>query len=71
MNVGDEILELDEAAQFMRVSPSWLAASDVPRASLGRDGKRGRVLFLRSQLIAYVASRLTHRIDDPDERRTA
>jgi predicted DNA-binding transcriptional regulator AlpA len=56
----DEVFEFDEAAAFLKVSRSWLEHSDVPRARLGR-----RVVFLRSQLLAYVAARLTHRVDVP------
>jgi predicted DNA-binding transcriptional regulator AlpA len=56
----DEVFEFDEAAEFLRVSKSWLEHSDVPRAKLGR-----RVVFLRSQLLAYVALRLSHRVDVP------
>lgn len=59
--VSDEIFDIDAAAKFFADSSvSWLQRSDVPRAKIG-----GRVVFLRSQLIAYVVARLTHRIDLP------
>lgn len=61
--IDDEVFEYDEAALFMKVSRSWLERSDVPRSKLG-----GRVLFLRSQLLAYVARRLTHRVDIPESQ---
>lgn len=48
---------MEEAARFLRVSPSWLQQSNVPRARLGR-----RVVYLRSQLLAYVEARLTSRV---------
>lgn len=62
--LNDEVLDLDEAAALMKVSPEWLEKSDVPRAPLTKPGKtRGNVRYLKSQCLAYVASRLTYRID--------
>lgn len=58
--IGDEVFELAEAAKFLRVSETALARSDVPRAKFGT-----RVLFLRSQLLASVAVRLSHFIELP------
>lgn len=57
--VPDDVLGVDAAAAFLKVSTSWLYNSDVPRARLGR-----RIVFLRSQLLAYVESRLTHRLQE-------
>lgn len=48
----DEVFALDEAAAFVRLSPDTLQRSDCPRARVGR-----RVLFRRSQLLAYIAQR--------------
>jgi predicted DNA-binding transcriptional regulator AlpA len=53
----DAVLTLTEAAEFLRMSASWVHHSDVPRLKLGR-----KVRFLKSQLIAYAEARLTHRI---------
>jgi hypothetical protein len=67
LNVADEILNEEEAAQFMRRSVSWLRRSNVPVAILpGRgEGKRaGARLYLRSELLAYVRRYLTHSVTD-------
>ena len=61
LDVRDEIYELDEAATFIRMSPEWLARSDAPRSKLGR-----RILFRRSQLLAFVAAHETHTIGEED-----
>jgi hypothetical protein len=61
--IDDEVLDFDGAVEFMKVSRSWLERSDVPRSKLG-----GRVVFLRSQLLAYVARRLSHRVDLPESQ---
>jgi len=53
-----EVMTSEEGARFMRISVSWLLASDVPRVHLGR-----RVLFLRSECLAYVRARLSHRVE--------
>jgi len=55
VEINDEIYELREAAAFIRMSADWLEKSDVPRARMGR-----RIVFLRSELLAYVNARLTH-----------
>lgn len=52
-----DIMNADEAADFLRVSVSWLWRSDVPRVRLGR-----RVVFLRAALLLYAERRLSHRI---------
>lgn len=54
---GDCVLEPDEAAAFLGVGERWLRDSDVPRAPNVAGPK-----YLKSQLIAYVEVRLTHRI---------
>lgn len=59
LDLGDEVFDVDEAARFIRMSPDWLERSDVPRARLGR-----RIVFLKSELLAYVACRLTHSVHD-------
>jgi hypothetical protein len=61
LDLMDEVFGLDEAAKFIRMSPEWLERSDIPRARLGR-----RIVFLKSQLLAYVTKRHTHRIEDDD-----
>lgn len=53
----DAPLTLDEAAAFMGVSASWLRRSDVPRAP-GAGGVR----YLKSECLAFVRVRLSHRI---------
>lgn len=60
---NDAILSREEAADFLRMSLSWLTHSDVPRVRLGR-----RTVFLRSQLVRYADAKLTHRVPD---RRSA
>ena len=69
LDMADEVFGLDEAAKFIRVSREWLERSDIPRARLGR-----RIVFLKSQLLAYVTTHLTHRIEDEEhaiqERKT-
>jgi len=54
---GDCILEPAEAAAIMGVSERWLRDSDVPRAPNVAGPK-----YLKSQCIAYVEVRLTHRV---------
>lgn len=58
----DAVLDPGEAAALMGVSESWLRASDVPRANVG--GTK----YLKSQCLAYVRVRLSHRIIDPSEK---
>lgn len=53
---GDAVLSPAEAAAVMGVSESWLRSSDVPRASVA--GTK----YLKSQCLAYVRARLTHRV---------
>jgi hypothetical protein len=60
-DLADEVFGLEEAAKFIRMSPEWLERSDIPRARLGR-----RIVFLKSQLLAYVTKHLTHRIEDEE-----
>lgn len=55
VRLDDQVYDLKKAAEFICMSPDWLEGSDVPRARLGR-----RVVFLRSELLAYVTARLTH-----------
>lgn len=55
---GDAPLSPEEAAALMDVSLSWLRRSDVPRASNGVGG----VKYLKSECLAYVAARLSHRV---------
>jgi hypothetical protein len=64
ISTDDEIFNMEDAAAFFgKASASWLQRSDIPRAKIG-----GRVVFLRSQLIAYVVAHLSHRIDVPTVR---
>ena len=59
----DEIFNVEEAATFVRMSPTTLEASDAPVASMAREeGKRGRKLYLRSQLLLWVLTRTANRI---------
>ena len=55
---GDAVLTPDEAAVVMGVSESWLRRSDVPRAPVAG------VKYLKSECLAYVRQRLTHRITE-------
>lgn len=48
-------MDVMEAAQYIGMSPSWLARSDVPRVRLGR-----RVLYLRADLDAFLVQRRSH-----------
>jgi predicted DNA-binding transcriptional regulator AlpA len=48
-------LSASEAADYIGMSESWLRRSDVPRVRLG-----SRVIFMRSDLNAYLAQRRTH-----------
>lgn len=59
IHLDDQVFELKEAAAFIRMSPDWLERSDVPRSRMGR-----RILFLKSELLAYVAAHLTHSSED-------
>lgn len=58
---GDAVLNPTEAAALMGVSESWLRASDVPRANVA--GTK----YLKSQCLAYVRARLSHRIMEQKE----
>jgi predicted DNA-binding transcriptional regulator AlpA len=55
----DEILDLAEAADFLRMSSSWIERSDVPRVKLGRS-----VRYLRSELLAYARAHLSHSVNE-------
>lgn len=46
----DEVLDVEEAAAFLRISTSMLRSSDIPRSRVG-----ARIVFLRSRLLRYVA----------------
>lgn len=63
IDLRDEVFDLKEAAGFVKMSPDWLERSDVPRARMGR-----RILFMRSELLAYVAAHLTHSVKTEDEK---
>lgn len=66
-----EVMELEEAAIFMRHSASWVDRSNCPRSyPPGRafGAKKSKPLFLKSQLIAHLENYLTHRADRPIER---
>ena len=52
---GTDIMRIEEAADYLKVSKSWLARSDVPRCKVG-----GNVLFLRDDLMRYVVARRSH-----------
>lgn len=63
VDIRDEVLEVDEAAAFLKVSADWLRASDAPRASLAQAGRpTGPVRFLKSQLLAWILSRHVYTI---------
>lgn len=65
---GDCPLSPAEAAALMGVSESWLRASDVPRAKVA-----GHPKYMKSQCLAYVRARLSHRIMEQkdDEAQSA
>lgn len=46
---------VEDAAKAIGMSESWLWRSDIPRAKLG-----SRVVFLVSDLTAYVTARRSH-----------
>ena len=52
----DCVLTPTEAAALMGVGVSWLRESDVPRAAVA--GTK----YLKSECLAYVAARLSHRV---------
>jgi hypothetical protein len=56
--LGDCVLDPEEAAAVLNVSPSWLRASDIPRADVA--GTK----YLKSQCLAYVRVRLSHQVMD-------
>ena len=62
----EEVLSLEEAARVLRMSTSWLEKSDVPRIRMGRA-----VRYLKSQLLAYANSRLTHSVTDWERSNAA
>lgn len=57
IDINDEVLELEAAADVLKMSPAWLAKSDVPRAKFGRS-----VRYLKSELLAYATAHLTHSV---------
>ena len=60
---GDEVFDEEQAAAFLHLSVETLRKKAVPRASLSDEpGKRGRVVFLKSQLILYVLLRTSPRL---------
>jgi hypothetical protein len=65
-----DVMDIDEAAIFMRRSVSWMERSNVPRSyPPGRvEGSKTKPLFLKSQLIAHLENHLTHRADQPLRR---
>lgn len=66
-----EVMDIDEAAIFMRHSVSWVERSGIPRSyPPGRtvDSKKSKPLFLKSQLMAHLENHLTHRADRPLKR---
>jgi hypothetical protein len=65
--LDDEVLDLAEAAQFLKMSEAWVEKSDIPRLRFGRA-----VRYLRSQLLAYATTHATHLIrSENGEQRTA
>lgn len=52
-----DVMDIEGAAAYLKVSRDWLHRSDIPRARLGR-----RIVFLRSELLTYVTAHLTHRV---------
>jgi len=57
VDLNDEVLKLQEAADVLKMSKTWLEKSDVPRLKLGRA-----VRYLKSELIAYASAHLTHSV---------
>lgn len=66
IRLDDEVLSLEEAARVLRMSPSWVEKSDVPRIRMGRA-----VRYLKSQLLVYANNRLTHSMTDWQKRKAA
>jgi excisionase family DNA binding protein len=58
-----DLIDSKEAALMLNVSQPTLsrlvAAGEIPSASLGAAGKRGRRLFSRAALYAFIAKRLS------------
>ena len=52
----DGLLTHGEAAQYLRVSPSWLYQSDIPFVRIGTRGRR----YDRRELRQYIETHLTH-----------
>lgn len=57
----DEVLAAREAAALLKMSPSWLEKSDVPRIKMGKA-----VRYLKSELIAYARAHLSHSVKRKD-----
>lgn len=53
----EELLTLEQAADFLKMSTSWIERSDVPRVKMGRA-----VRYLKSELLAYAKAHLTHSV---------
>ena len=49
----DSLLSVQEAADFLGMSPAWLYSSDVPFVRIGR-----RRLYRRADLVRYAEQRL-------------
>jgi hypothetical protein len=55
VNVGDELLTQSEAAKLLKVSVSYLRASDCPKILLpSAGGKRPLVRYRKSALLAWA-----------------
>lgn len=63
----DRLWSLEECAQFLQMSASWVRRSDVPVVELGRSRRYDPV-----QVRAYAAAHLSHKVTEPnDSRRSA
>lgn len=66
MEISSELLSVDEAAEYLRISPhtlrAWLNQGRVPYVKLG-----GRVLFRLEDLMALVSSSLVMPTDTKEQ----
>jgi hypothetical protein len=60
--LNDRLLTHAEAADWLRVSPAWLYASEVPFVRVGRKGRR----YDPRELRAYVDAHRSHSVRVPE-----
>ncbi len=59
--VNEKLMSVEEAADYLGLSKSWIYQSDIPRVKLGR-----RRLYRPSDLNKYVSARVSHQIPRGD-----